>query len=75
MKLPRNIDGDELARLLNTGMDILLTTKRVVTSTCQQSFTGRPMILPFPVTNHFAWVHCTGSLRMLQNIRKFSFHR
>jgi len=42
MKLPRNVDGDELARLLSAGMGIVSTTRRAVTSVCQQSFTGRP---------------------------------
>jgi len=42
MKLPRNVDGDELARLLS-GMDIELIIRQEVTSGCQQIFPGKFM--------------------------------
>lgn len=71
MKLPRNVDGDELARLLNR-LDIELITRREAISVCLQIFPGKHMTLQFPVTNLFGWVHCMKFLRMLQNIRKLA---
>jgi hypothetical protein len=48
----RNVDGDELARLLNR-LDIELITRREAISVCLQIFPGKHMTLQFPVTNLF----------------------
>ncbi len=55
-----------------TGMDIVLTIRRVVTSVCRRLFQEKHMILQFPATNLSAWVHCMKFLKMLQNIRKLA---